>query len=75
MPSNKTPASISAQDGRHTEDEGLYREQAVYALFAATLGSGVVRQQQLGKEGGNTVLCLMALNITLENWNLFLPHL
>lgn len=34
---NKTPASISAQDGRHTIDEGLYNEQAVCALFAAKL--------------------------------------
>lgn len=51
-PCNKTPASISAQDGRHTKDEGLYNEQAVYALFAATFGRHLVRQQQLGKETG-----------------------
>lgn len=60
-PSNKTPASISAQDGRHTKDEGLYREQAVHALFAATLGKGVVRQQQLGKKKGKH--CVV-LNVT-----------
>lgn len=50
LPRNKTPASISAQDGRHTKDEGLYNEQAVYVLFAATFRRHAVRQQQLGKE-------------------------
>lgn len=58
--SNKTPASISAQDGRHTEDEGLDSQQAVQAWFAATVGRGAVRQQQVGKERWKHCLVLSA---------------
>lgn len=57
-PPKTTPASISAQDGRHTKDEGLYNEQTVYALFAATFGRRVVRQQQLGKEREEVLSCV-----------------
>lgn len=74
-PHNKTPASISAQDGRHTEDEELYNEQAVHALFAAKSGRRVVRQQQLGKERRKHCLVVNATGHHFENWNLFLPHL
>lgn len=59
-PHNKTPASISAQDGRHTKDEGLDNEQAAYALFVATFQRCVVRQQQLDKEKGKHCLVFNA---------------